>query len=74
MLSALLGLRLVGRSALEHEAAIAIATFYKAGVVVDLIIDARMAKRGVDLAGTVAGDAVMLGADNFRGRLHGLCA
>jgi hypothetical protein len=33
-----------------------------------------MAEGGVDLAGTVAGDSMLFGADNFRGRLHGLCA
>ena len=35
-----------------------------------MIIDSRMAEGGVDLAGTVASDAMVFGAENFRGRLH----
>jgi hypothetical protein len=31
-----------------------------------------MAKRGVDLAGAVAMDPVMLGPEDFRRRLHGM--
>ena len=62
---------MVGGSAFKHEAAVAIAAVDEADLVVDLIIDARMAERGIDLAGAVASDAMMLGANNFRGRLHG---
>jgi hypothetical protein len=64
-------LRLVGGTALEDEAAVAIAALDEAEPVVDLIIDSGMAERRVDLARTVAIDAVALGPKNFRRRLHG---
>ena len=63
-------MRLVRGAALKHEAAVAIAAFDEAGLVVDHIIDARMTQRGIDLAGAVAIDAVMLGSKNFGRRLH----
>jgi flavin-binding protein dodecin len=56
---------LVGGTARKHEAAIAIAALDEADVVVDHIIYARVAERGVNLAGTVAKNAVMFGADGF---------
>jgi hypothetical protein len=64
---------MVGRPTFKDEAAIAIAAVDEADLVVDLIIDAGVAKRGIDLAGAVAVDPVMLGPKNFRGRLHGIC-
>ena len=64
---------MVGRPTFKDEAAIAIAAVDEADLVVDLIIDAGVAKRGIDLAGAVAVDPVVLGPKNFRGRLHGIC-
>jgi hypothetical protein len=65
-------LRPIGRPAFEDEAAIAIAAVNEADLVVDLVIDARVTQRGVDLAGAVAMNAVALGSKNFRRRLHGI--
>ena len=64
-------LGLVGRPAFEHEAAVAIAALDEADFIVDLVIDARMAERRIDLAGAVAMDPVMLGPDKFGWRLLG---
>ena len=63
---------MIRRPAFKDEAAIAIAAVDEANLVVDLIIDAGMAKRGIDLAGAVAVDPMMLGPKNFRRRLHGI--
>ena len=56
----------------KDEAAIAIAAIDKADFVVDLIIYPGMTERGIDLAGAVAMDPMMLGPKNFRRRLHGM--
>ena len=56
----------------KDEAAIAIAAVDETDLVVDLVIDAGMAKRGIDLAGAVAMDPMVLGSNNFRRRLHGM--
>ena len=56
----------------KDEAAIAIAAVDEADLVVDLVIDPRMAERRVYLAGAVAMDPMMLGSKNFRRRLHGI--
>jgi hypothetical protein len=61
-------LLLVGWAAFEDEAAIAIAAIDEADFVVDLVIDAGMAKRRIDLAGAVAMDPMMLGPNDFRRR------
>jgi hypothetical protein len=63
---------LVGGPALKHEAPVAIAALDEADVIVDHIIDSRMAQRGIDLTGTVAKNAVVFGSKNFRRRLHGI--
>ncbi len=63
---------MVGRPTFKDEAAIAIAAVDEADLVVDLIRDARVAEGGVDLAGAVAMDPMMLGPKNFWRRLHGL--
>jgi hypothetical protein len=62
---------MVRRTAFKDEAAIAIATIDEADFVVDLIINAGVAECGVDLAGAVAMDPVVLGPKDFRRRLHG---
>jgi hypothetical protein len=62
---------MIRRTAFKDEAAIAIATVDEADLVVDLIIDAGMAECGIDLAGAVAMDPVVLGPKNFKRRLHG---
>lgn len=61
---------MIRRSAFKDEAAIAIAAIDKADFVVDLVINPGMTERGIDLAGAVAVDPMMLGPKNFRRRLH----
>ena len=63
---------MIRRPAFKDEAAIAISAIDEADLVVDLIIDAGMAERCVDLAGAVTMDPMMLGPKNFRRRLHGM--
>jgi hypothetical protein len=59
---------LIGGSAFEDETAIAIAAVDKADLIADLIINAGVTKRRVDLAGAVAMDPMMLGPNDFRRR------
>jgi hypothetical protein len=58
-------LRRVRRSPFENESAIAIAAVDETDLVIDLIIDARMAERGRDLPRPVAMDSAMAGANGL---------
>ena len=63
---------MIGDAAFKDEAAITIAAINEADFIVDLVIYPRMAERGIDLAGAVAMDPMMLGPKYFRRRLHGM--
>ena len=62
--------RAVRRAADQHEMPVAIAAIRPADILGNLQPYARMAERGGNFSGAVAGDAAMLGANGFGRLLH----